>query len=149
MIKYDNEFTIYSRLNITYKYLLNTHIDEYIDEEIFLLANPFTGTNIDHDLSIILNRIHIYRLHNLTMPIVLTEFSKAIPRNIEICRLLLPNSKIYFLPDNKIVKFRKLHITENIIFDIMKHRYLINEIIEKTIDLPLIRNNFDNYKDKK
>jgi hypothetical protein len=148
-IEYNNIHTIFTRLEITHKYLIENSVDIKIDEEMFLLCNPFSSTNIGHDLSILLERIHIYKTLKLSMPVVLSEFMHTIPRSIEICKLLLPDIAIYFLPNNKIIEFKKLHITPNAVMDIFKHSYLIKEIIINALNSNLIKNNIDSYKNKK
>jgi len=145
---YDSSHKIYSRIDITYKYLCSNNEDITIDNEMFLLCNPFSATNIGHDLSILFHRINIYRERGLTIPVVLSEFMLTIPRSIEICRLLLPDTEFYMLPSNKIVKFKHLHITSNLVFDIKKHDKIIQEILEKSIQSPTIQN-IDDYKNKK
>ena len=149
LVGYDDIHTIFSRLNIAFKHLLETPVDIIIENEMFLLANPFTGTNIGHDLSIIFNRIHIYKEHKLNIPVVLPEFIKTIPRSLEMCRMLLPETDIFFIPDNKVIQFTNLHITENIIFDIMRHKYLADEIIKTVMNTNEITSQIDKYKDKK
>ena len=149
IIEYNNTHSIFTRLDITYKYLKNNKVDDTIYDEMFLLCNPFSSTNIGHDLSILLDRIHIYRQNKLTIPVVLSEFMLTIPRSLEICKLLLNDIPIYYLPNNKIIEFKNLHIPPNTIFDILKHTYLINEIIQKIIIHPEIKDKIDQYKNKK
>jgi hypothetical protein len=145
---YDNVYSIYIRIKLTYDYLCNNKEDIVIDNEMFLLCNPFSATNIGHDLSILFHRINTYRERGLTIPVVLSEFMLTIPRSLEVCKLLLPNTEFYMLPNNKIVKFTKLHIASNLVFDIKKHNNIIEEVLEKSIQSPTIQN-IDDYKNKK
>ena len=145
---YDVGHKIFSRIYITHMYLCNNKEDITIDNEMFLLCNPFSATNIGHDLSILFHRINIYREHGLTMPVVLSEFMLTIPRSLEVCKLLLPNTEFYMLPNNKIVKFTKLHIASNLVYDIKKYTNIINEVLQKSIQSSTIQN-IDDYKNKK
>jgi hypothetical protein len=148
-INYDNIHTIFRRINIAYKYLTTNPVTSVIDREMFLLCNPFSGTNIGHDLSILLDRIYEYKQRKLNIPVVLTEFMKSVPRSIEVCQALLPDVEIYYIPNNTIIKFNKLHIAHNEIFNIIKHPELIQDIINFVVNTPMIKNNIDNYKNKK
>ena len=146
MKEYDLEHSIFLRIYITHKYLSETPEDTFVENEMFLLCNPFSSTNIGHDLSILFHRINIYREQKLTIPVVLSEFMFTIPRSLEICKMLLPNTEFYMLPNNKIVKFRKLHITGNVIMDIKKHPHIIREVIESAVmSIP----NINEYKNRK
>ena len=148
LMNYDNIYSIYSRIKLTYDYLCTNKEDIVIDNEMFLLCNTFSATNIGHDLSILFHRINTYREHGLTIPVVLSEFMLTIPRSIEVCKLLLPNTEFYMLPNNKIVKFTILHIASNLVFNIKRHTNIIKEVLEKSIQSPTIQN-IDDYKNKK
>jgi hypothetical protein len=143
---YDIEHSILRRIYLTYKYLSETAEDIVIENEMFLLCNPFSAINIGHDLSILFERINIYREQKLEIPVVVSEFMLTIPRSLEVCKMLLPNTEFYILPNNKIVKFQKLHITRNETFNIKKHAHIIREIIEHvTTSIP----NINDYKNRK
>ena len=145
---YDPSYKIYSKIHITYTHLCNNKEDITIDDEMFLLCNPFSAINIGHDLSILFHRINIYRERGLTIPVVLSEFMLTIPRSLEVCKLLLPNTEFFMLPNNKIVKFTKLHIPSNLVFNIKKYTSIIEEVLQKSIHSPTIKN-IDDYKNKK
>jgi hypothetical protein len=147
--EYDDNHTIMRRTEISYKYLLAKPVELEIAKEMFLLCNPFSATNVGHDISILLNRIHEYKQRKLTIPVVLSEFMKTIPRTIEICEALLPGIEFFYLPNNMIVKFQKLHIAHNEIFNIIKHPYLADNIVQHVINTPMIKENVEKYKDRK
>ena len=127
---YDSRHTIFTRLNDTYYKLKDDSPSERVKEPMFLLANPFSATNFGHDLSILFDRISYYRSQRLTRSVVVSE---TIPRSLEICRMLLPNTPFYFLSNNKIVEFDDLLIGHNEIFHINKHSNLKEEVINKSL----------------
>lgn len=139
---------IFRRINATYQYLTTHATEEIVEREMFLLCNPFSATNIGHDLSIIFDRINEYKVRGLTIPVVLAEVMLDCPRSVELCKILLPTAEIYCLPSNKIVNFKKLHISKNVIFDITRHNSIIRSIIDSVISDPTI-NSDDTFKHKK
>jgi hypothetical protein len=139
---------VFRRINATYHYLTTHPVEEIVEREMFLLVNPFSSTNIGHDLSILFDRIQEYNSRQLTMPVVLAEAMLDCPRSLEICQLLLPNTEIYYLPSNKIIHFKNLHISKNVIFDITRHKAIIDKIIDKVISNPLFHST-DKFKNKK
>lgn len=134
LVSYDKQFTIFRRLEYTYNYLKTNAAAETVDREMFLLLNPFGASNIGHDLSILFDRIATYKARGYRMPVVVGDVMKLIPRSLEICMLLLPDTEFFFLPSDKIIHFRHIHIHKNVIFDITRHRTtIVKELIEKCI----------------
>lgn len=117
-----------------------------IEEPMFLLANPFSGRNSGHDLSILFNRIDIYLQRKYTMPVVITDSMLEFPFTYEICKILLPNTTFHILSKDTATIFKHLIVTKNVIFDINKHKYLHQQIIDHFITTT---ENIDNYKNKK
>ena len=107
------------------------HEDEsiIIEEPMFMLVNAFSAVNFGHDLSILLDRINIYKNTVIDIPVIVGDIMNSIPRSLEICKILLPDTKFYYLPSNKIVKFTHAIIPPNTVFDILKNKYLIQDII--------------------
>ena len=110
VVRYANTGNIYGRLFHTYNVLKNTRESETVEDEMFLLANPFSGRNIGHDLSIIFHRIHIYIKNKLTCPLVISDQYGGITHVVEICKILLPSAVFYVLKSDKIVLFKKLYV---------------------------------------
>jgi hypothetical protein len=134
LMEYDKHFTIFRRLAYTHTYLKTNPAEEVIEEEMFLLLNPFGASNIGHDLSILFDRINTYKMRGLTMPVVVGDVMKLFPAALEICNLLLPGTKLFFLPSDKIIHFKRLHIHKNVVFDITRHRStIVRELIERCI----------------
>jgi hypothetical protein len=149
LIHYDNTHSIFRRLIITYNHLVKHEAEIAVDREMFLLVNPFSASNIGHDLSILFDRIHYYKMNKLTMPVVVAEYMNVIPRSLEICRMLLPDTEFFFIPSNKIINFTKLIVPRNIIFNICLHR---TTIIKELIDLcyaSVSKDILESYKNKK
>ena len=126
---YDEVHTIFTRLEMTYKFLLREPPSVVIEEPMFMLLNAFSAVNFGHDLSILLDRIKLYKRMMRDMPVIVGDIMNSIPRSLEICKLLLPDTKFYYLPSNTVVKFKNAVMTPNTIFDILKNQDLIQEII--------------------
>lgn len=137
---------VYRRINATYQYLTTHPVEEVVDREMFLLCNPFSATNIGHDLSIMFDRITEYKARGLTIPVVLAEAMLECPRSIEVCQILLPTTEIYYLPSDKVVQFKCLHISKNVILDITRHDSIIKTLITNVTNDPVI---VDTFKSKK
>lgn len=146
--EYDKHHNIFVGMNNNYKYLMDICCNNIIDTPMFLLANPFSGTNIGHDLSIIFDRIHYYKEHNFTCPVVVSYLYRTIPSGLDIINILLPNTIIYILEPNETIIFKQMTIPHNVIFDIEKHsNTIIKSIIESCIKMK--GNEIDTYKNKK
>lgn len=143
---YDSEQKIFTGLQLTYDNIKKLEPQEIVEEPMFLLFNPFSGRNVGHDLSILFHRIHLYRQMQLDIPIIVGDTMLEFPFSLEICKLLLPNSKLYFLKSNTIVHFKNIIITRNVIFDINRYTYLHKEIISRCIDNC---DNVEKYRNKK
>jgi hypothetical protein len=131
---YDVELPTYCRINIIYEYMKqNLQEHEHFKEECVLFANPFSGVNYGHDLSIILNLINYYISNNLNCKIILLENSKNIPRAIEFIELFIPKDRFCFINENIMYKFERIHIIPSINFDIHKHKTIINKGINLAI----------------
>jgi len=144
--EYDKVQTIFTRLESTYSFMKGNTPTLVIEQPMFLLVNPFSSTNIGHDLSILFHRIVAYRSQKLTIPVVIGDVTMQIPRAYEILQLLLPDTTFYTLPSDTYVLFKKLHVTENCVFDIQKHGEIIQEIIEKATSKVT---DIEKYKNKK
>lgn len=142
---YNNRFTVYSRINITYNYLINNNVEGNIEDEICYFMTPFDSVNLGHNLSIIFDFIYKYKKMNLDCPIVLSEYSKKYPNALKILQLFFPNNKILFIENNKIYSFKKIYIFKPIVFNIMMHRNVIRECVDKN---NLQITNIDYYKNK-
>jgi hypothetical protein len=138
---------ILSRINRTYEYLLNTpENDVIIDEPVYFLLDPFTETNIGHNLSIIFERIRLYNLYNLNISVVL-PILKLNDNIIKIVNILLPDAKVIFVEYDTIYLFTNTtYITTNLIFDINKNTDIILKVINGAIQK---QPNIENYKNKK
>lgn len=127
--EYDNNHTIFTRLAMTYAHLQGEAPSVIIEEPMFMLLNPFSAVNFGHDLSILLDRIKLYKRMMTDMPVIVGDIMNSIPRSLEICKVLLPDTKFYYLPSNTVVKFKNTIIPTNTVFDILKNPDLIQEII--------------------
>jgi hypothetical protein len=149
LTNYDTHHTIFRRLSLTYTYLKEHRPEIVVDKEMFLLVNPFSASNIGHDLSILFDRIHIYKSRGYTMPVVVGDVMNSIPRSFEVCKTLLPDTEFYFLPSDKIVQFTNLHVSKNVIFDILRHRgSIVRDLINASIE-SIPAEELENYKGKK
>lgn len=133
MIQNDHN-KIYDRIVYTYHYIKNTPIKNRtsIDTECFLLANPYTCVNSGHELSIILDAVTYIRRHNIPK-IVLFYYAHKYPNNLNLLKLLLPETKFLFISFNTVYQFKKIHIIKQELHNIFKHQYLINELKTKII----------------
>ena len=66
----------------------------------------------------------------LNIPVVVGDIMNTIPRSLEICKVLLPDTQFYFLPSNTVVNFKYIVIPPNTVFHILKNPDLIQEIIQ-------------------
>jgi hypothetical protein len=128
--QYDEQHTIFTRLEMTYAHLLCEIPSVVIEEPMFMLLNTFSAVNFGHDLSILLDRIKLYKSMKLDIPVIVGDIMNSIPRSLEICKALLPDTKFYFLPSNTVVHFKYAIISQNTFFDILKNSDLIQEIIQ-------------------
>lgn len=128
--EYDEIHGIYTRLDMTYRYLICETPSLIIEEPMFMLLNPFSAVNFGHDLSILLDRIKLYKAMKLNIPVVVGDIMNTIPRSLEICKVLLPDTQFYFLPSNTVVNFKYIVIPPNTVFHILKNLDLIQEIIQ-------------------
>jgi hypothetical protein len=138
---------ILSRINRTYEYLLNTpENDVIIDEAVYFLLDPFTETNIGHNLSILFERIRLYNLYNLNIAVVLPT-PKLNDNIITIVNILLPDVKVILIQYDTIYLFTNTtYITTNLIFDINKNTDIILKLINGAIQK---QPNIEQYKNKK
>ncbi len=125
---------IYDRIVFTYHHIKNTPIKNrvYIDTECFLMANPYTCVNSGHELSIILDAVNYIRRHNIPK-IVIFNYSYKYPNNLNLLKLLIPETKLMFINFNTVYQFRKIHIIKQELHNIYKHQNLINELKTKII----------------
>lgn len=147
-IHYELKHQIYNRINMTYALLSTRNINECVmmDDECLLLANPFSGVNSGHDLSVILNALQYYLTNNMQCKVVIHIESFVIPRNIELIELFIPRDKFIIINYDKYYFFKNIHIPKPIIFDIFAHKLLINKL-KKSIITKM--SNSDEYKNKK
>jgi hypothetical protein len=143
---YDQIYKIFSSLQIIKDNIQSLEVIDTVEEPMFLLCNPFSGRNSGHDLSILFDKIHWYKTHNLNIPIVLGETMFQYPFTLDICKILLKDIPIYILKKNTVVIFQHLIVVPNIISNIMKHKYLHDDIIQYCIQNS---DNIDKYKNKK
>jgi hypothetical protein len=113
---------------MTLDYLRKTDAEETIEETCFMLCNPFNAVNVGHDLSITLDRLHEYLSMKLECPLVFPEAARAIPRVVELVQAFLPDRRIIFLQDDVVYKFKRVFITKNCVFDILKYPYIITAV---------------------
>lgn len=147
IIEYNNRFNILSQLNNSYNILLENNIKKVnITENVFLLFNTFSARNSGHDLSILFNRINYYLSNKLDIPVIIGDTMSDFPFTLDICKLLLPNTKFYTINADTIIEFDNIIITYNYVFDINCHKYLHKEIQNKVINNCI---NLDKYKNKK
>jgi len=128
--EYDDIHGIFTGIETVSKNLRDLPAVETIEQPMFLLCNPFSGRNAGHDLSILFNRIHIYRTLGLQIPVVVSQSMNDFPLTLDICKVLLPSIEFHILPSDRPVEFRNLMITENVVFDINLHRGMHREIID-------------------
>lgn len=138
---------INSRITYTYSILSNTtSLEKYhiIEEPVFLLFNPFTNSNIGHDLSIMFDKINHYRKNNLDIPLLLPVDYKRNQYIETILNSLLPNHKLYLVEYDTLYFFKKIYVCENELLNITKHIYLIDEIknyvVQKTENIEKFKN---------
>lgn len=123
---------IFERINETYETIVKSEPQTPVEPIMYLLANPFSGRNIGHDISILLDRIHNYRTCRYKVPVVLPQCVYECPRSLELCKMLLPTTEFYFLETDRVYHFKNLIVPlSHELFNIMKHTYLIEELKEK------------------
>jgi mRNA-degrading endonuclease HigB of HigAB toxin-antitoxin module len=125
---------IYDRIVYTYHHIKNTPLKNrtYIDTECFLMANPYTGVNSGHELSIILDCVDYIRKANI-QKIVIFNYSYKYPNNLYLLKLLVPEDNLLFINFNTVYQFRKIHIIKQELHNICKHQYLIEELKHKIL----------------
>jgi transcription termination factor NusA len=134
-IDYELQYTIYTRIGNNYTFIKDRSPDIVIQQPMLLLGNPFSGTNIGHDLSIMFDRIQYYKTNKLSCPVILTEYNRHVPTSLEIVKMLLPSADIFYLPYDKIVLFEKLIAPDTVIFDICKHAaILVPQLVSKAAE---------------
>ncbi len=132
--KIHNDHTrIYDRLVYTYHHIKNTNVKNrtLIEPECFLMANPFTGINSGHELSIILDAVDYIRKNSTIEKIVVFGYAFKYPNNLNLLKLLIPEDKLLFINFNTVYQFNKIHIIKQELHNITKHQYLIDELKNK------------------
>lgn len=135
---------IFDRIVYTYHHIKNAPIKkrQTIDDECFLLANPFTSTNAGHELSIILDCVVYIRKHNI-QKIILFKYAYKYPNNLDLLKLLIPECKFIFIDFDIVYQFKKIHIIKQELHNIFKHQPIIDELKTKIIakyNLPKFKN---------
>jgi hypothetical protein len=127
---------IYDRIVYTYHHIKNTPLKnrKHIETECFLMANPYTGVNSGHELSIILDCVDYIRKHNTIQNIILFNYAYKYPNNLNLLKLLLPESKFLFIDFNTVYQFKKIHIIKQELHNITKHQYLVDELKHKIMN---------------
>lgn len=112
-----------------------------------LLVNPFSGTNIGHDTSIILNILEniIYnKINNLTIEntkfILHNEQIKSTPNILKIIKLIIPEKNIIYIDYDNIYFFKKIYIFEPFVFNIYTPKKLIENICSQINNMNLLNN---------
>lgn len=135
---YDDTYKIYTRLNVTYDLLMKKKISDTdiinILDECILFANPFSGVNSGHDLSIVLNAIQYYITKSLTCKVIVHTESLKIPRILEMIDLWIPKSKLLFIDYDKYYYLKSVHMPKQEYFHIFKHVPLINNMKSLILD---------------
>lgn len=125
---------IYDRLIYTYHHIKNSQVSarKYINEECFLMANPFTCANSGHELSIILDAVNYLRKVSVAK-IVVFGYAHKYPNNLNLLKLLVPEEKLLFIEFNVLYQFKKIHIIKQELHNICKHPQLIEELKSKIL----------------
>ena len=126
----NKDHRIYDRLIYTYhrsKNMNDSNVD-VINEESFLLANPFEGTNSGHDLSIIFDAVVYIRAHPMIKRIIILKSSEWFPGNLTLLKKLLKGHNVWMMEWNKVYQLSCVHIIKQEILKIEKHPAIINEI---------------------
>lgn len=137
-ISYDNNCSdVFSRMNYTYHKIkeMNYECKNIVRETVASFMTPFDCVNFGHNLSMILNFIHLYQVMELDCKIVLSEYSKRIPRIVEILHLFFEEDKILWINNNTVYYFHEIYFftTGSTAFDILKYPLLIEEIKHRAI----------------
>lgn len=93
--KYDDIHKIFSGIEVITRRVGELPVFKTVHEPMFLLCNPFSGRNAGHDLSILFNRIAIYRRMGLSIPVVVAQSMQDFPLTLDICKVLLPDTEFY------------------------------------------------------
>ena len=141
---YDEKHTVLSRINKTYAHLKESQPQEYINETVCSFMTPFDSVNFGHNLSIAIDFIHQYRTQNLSCPIVITKVSEVYPNILRLLRLFFDDIRI--LENDKVYHFSSIYFFEPVIFDILRHPTIIQEMVTKVIGKV---SDIDRYKNKK
>jgi len=143
-VHYEIENKIYARINVSYDMLTRYPSVTTVDQEVCYAMTPFDSVNFGHNLSILFDLVHKYRVHNLSCPLVFSERSKQFPNILTLARLFFPS--LVFVENNVIMEFRSIHIFEPVILDIHRHK----DIIEECRSLALAKvGDLERFKNKK
>lgn len=141
---YEKHHTVFSRINLTYDYILNNKEEITKEEPICLFTTPFDSINFGHNLSIVFDFIYNYKNLNINVPIVISKYSLKFPNILNILKLFFDDIRI--IENDKIYMFKKCYIFEPIIFDIKKHPSVINECIRLCMEQQT--SSLEEYKNK-
>jgi hypothetical protein len=142
---YEYKHHMCAQINIIYDYLKNHEYKNTINQTVCNFMTPFDCANIGHNLSIIFDYIHQYRLLNLDCPIVLSNNSKKYPNALNIIKLFFSENKIIFIENDTVYRFEDIYILRPEIMNIMKHNNILTECHDKIIET---HSDIDSFKNK-
>ncbi len=130
--EYESKHGIYARMNRTYDILCNSSPEECIEERVCSFMSPFDSVNFGHNLSIVFDFIHQYRIHKLAVPIVISKASLLFPNIIRILELFFDDIRI--IETNKVYSFKQVFFFKPLVLDICRHDAIIQETIERVLE---------------
>lgn len=129
---YNDRYGIYNNLAFGYAFLCDKRDSMHTLKEAALFANPFSGTNLGHDISYTLFMIYWYKERKLTCPILLLSRVRAHPRILEILRIFLDPELFRFMPDEAVWHIGKIHMFDSVkdsaFFNIARFPDMLNKI---------------------
>lgn len=113
---------------------LEPDLSFYDEKEYFYLITPFCFSNSGHDLSTMLDYYNYILKNDIKDIIILKGYKET--NNYKILSLIFKDDlNIHELDLEKVYKFKNIIIIKQVIYNIFNHKYIIEDIKNKIIEL--------------
>ena len=110
---YNKRYHIYDNISFGYVYMCDGREPVHTMTEAALFANPFSGSNLGHDISLTLFMVHWYKQRKLSCPILLLSRVQNLPRILEVLRVFFDPNVFRFMPDEAVWHVETLHMFDS------------------------------------